>query len=58
MPSAILTLGVILFIVGLVSYFVSHSIVLAAIICGIGYTLWVIGIIGKSVESSGEVNFG
>lgn len=57
MPGALIKVGCALALGGLFSFFFSHSILLAAIISGIGYLLLVIGIIGWSVESSGDVSF-
>lgn len=42
---------------GFLSYFFSHSVLLAAIISGIGYVLFIIGLIGWSLEEPGDISF-
>jgi hypothetical protein len=45
------------FVGGLLSYFFNHSVLLAAIISGFGYLLFMIGLIGWSLERNGDVSF-
>lgn len=57
MPVAILRFGLLIAAVGFFSYFFHHHMIASAIITGIGYLLFVIGIVGWSVEASGDVSF-
>lgn len=55
--TTILRIGIAFIVGGLLSYFFSHSFIAAAIISGIGYLLFVIGVIGWSLEEPGDISF-
>lgn len=56
-PKSVIRLAIVLMVGGLVSYFFHHHILWSALIIGVGYVFLVIGIIGYSVEASGDVSF-
>lgn len=57
MPLTIMRFGIFLMIAGFFSFFFHHIAIISGIVSGLGYAFTVIGIIGWSLEESGDVSF-
>jgi hypothetical protein len=56
-PKSVIRLAIAIMLAGVISYFFHHHVLWSALIVGVGYVFLVIGIIGYSVEASGDVSF-
>ncbi len=55
--SVLMKVGLAIFVAGLLSYFFHHSAILSAFISAIGFVLFVLGVIGWSLEEPGDISF-
>lgn len=58
MAIGILRLGLLIFVVGILSFFFFHKYAIVSIMTGLGFALFVIGFTAWSLESSGDINLG
>ena len=57
MPSALIRAGFVVFILAFVFYFFSHVILVTALIAGLGFVIFIGGVVLLSLESPGDINF-
>jgi hypothetical protein len=57
MPGTIMRFGQILFVLAFVIYFFTHFVLLTAIVAGLGFAIFIIGVMLSSLESGGDINF-
>jgi Na+/phosphate symporter len=58
MAVTILRLGLLLFVVGVFSYFFTHKLAVTSVLTGLGFAVFVIGFTAWSLESSGDISLG
>jgi hypothetical protein len=57
MPIIFMRVGGLIMLAGLILFFFRHSILLSALVIGLGFVPLVLGIIGWSLENGGDVSF-
>lgn len=57
MPVMLIRIGGLIMAVGLILFFFLHSVLLSALVMGLGFIILILGVVGWSLENGGDISF-